>query len=351
VTAVLGVAQFRRTPGPARVVRFTFDPPAKSELLPDGFPVISPDGQHIAFAALGMNGRVGLWERPVASLAPRLLPGTEGASSPFWSPDSRQIGFSAGRKLKKIELAGGTPQVLADGGFGGTWSQNGMILFTSRLNSGISLISAAGGEPREVTSLDPSSRETAHRWPRFLPDGRHFTYLAESPQERAIYVGSLDSRERKRIAAAQSAAVYSAAPAGPGHLLFLRNGALMAQRFDPGRAAARAEPVQVPELVSGTLVGYYGMLMVSASDNGVLAYRRSSVAGTQLAWFDRSGRRLKNLGEPGLYSNPAISPDDKKVAVCRAEAAAGTRDIWVYDLARETASRFTFNPGDNSNPA
>ena len=226
-----------------------------------------------------------------------------------------------------------------------------MILFTSRLNSGISLISAAGGEPREVTSLDLSSRETAHRWPRFLPDGRHFTYLAESPQERAIYVGSLDSRERKRIAAAQSAPVYAAAPAGPGHLLFLRNGALMAQRFDPGRAATLAEPVQVPELVSGTLVGYYGMLMVSASDNGVLAYRRSGVAGTQLAWFDRSGRRLNNLGEPGLYSNPAISPDGKKVAVCRAEAAAGTRDIWVYDLARETASRFTFNPGDNSNPA
>ena len=238
VTAVLGVAQFRRTPEPAHVVRFTFDSPAKTQLPMGEFPVVSPDGEHIAFAAFGMGGIVRLWERPSASLTPRPLPGTEGASFPFWSPDSRQIGFFAEGKLKRVDLASGLPQVLADAAGGGTWSRTGMILFAPTFNSGISLMPAAGGEARQVTTLDPASHEISHRWPRFLPDGRHFTYLAESPQEHAIYMASLDPRERKRIAATQSAAVYAVAPAGPGHLLFLRNGALMAQRFNPGRAAA-----------------------------------------------------------------------------------------------------------------
>jgi len=225
-----------------------------------------------------------------------------------------------------------------------------MILFAPTFNSGISLMPAAGGEPRQVTTLDPASHEISHRWPRFLPDGRHFTYLAESPQERAIYMASLDSRERKRIAAAQSAAVYAVAPTGPGYLLFLRNGALMAQRFDPGRAAALGEPVQVPEQVLAAGVQTNAMPVVSASDNGVLTYRTgSSLADVQLAWFDRSGRRLNNVGEPGLYTNPAISPDGKKVAVGRGEP--GKRDIWLYDLVRETASRFTSDPGEETNPA
>jgi serine/threonine protein kinase/Tol biopolymer transport system component len=351
VTAALGIAQFRHTREPARVVRFTFDLQPNTRLTPGEFPVVSPDGEHIAFTAFGMDSRTRLWERPVASLAPRLLPGTEGAYSPFWSPDGRQIGFFAEGKLKRVDLAGGLPQVLADAAGGGTWSRNGMVLFTPTSNSGINLIPADGGEAREVTTLDASSREISHRWPRFLPDGRHFIYFAESPQERAIYVASLDSRERKRVAAAQSAAVYAAAPAGPGYLLFLRNGALMAQRFDPGHAATLAEPLHLPEQVLVTVGVQTGaMPVVSASDNGVLAYRTGSrVAETQLAWFDRSGRRLNSVGEPGLYTNPAISPDGKKVAVGRGEP--GKRDIWVYDLARETGSRFTFNPGDETNPA
>jgi Tol biopolymer transport system component len=220
-----------------------------------------------------------------------------------------------------------------------------MILFAVG-GSGLRVVAAVGGESRQITTVDPASIQTQHGWPHFLPDGNHFLYIAT--RDRATYVGSLDSKEARRLSPAVVSTVYAEAAGGANHLLFVRNGALLAQRFDAGSLTTLSEPIQVAEqVIASEFLG--GMLpLVSASDNGVLAYRTSATGPVaQMAWFDRTGRRLNNLGEPGVYSNPVISPDGNKVAVAR--GAGGQRDIWVYDLTRER--RLTFDASDNSNPA
>jgi Tol biopolymer transport system component len=349
--ALLGLLYFRWRPEPARIVRFTIEPPAKTTLPVGDFPVVSSDGQHIAFLAAGADGRTQIWVRAVATPAPQLLPGTEEARLPFWSPDSRQIGFFAQGKLKRIERTGGISQVLADADrpLGGTWSRNGTILFAVS-GSGLRVVAAAGGESRQITTVDPGSWQT-QGWPRFLPDGKHFLYVNTSPRDQAIYAGALDSKESRRLSPVVVSTTYARAAGGANYLLFVRNGAPLAQRFDAARLTTLSEPVQVAEQVMASTLSTLSQAMpaVSASDNGVLAYRAgASGPVAQMAWFDRTGRRLNNLGEPGAYSNPVISPDGKKVAVAR--GPRGKRDIWVYDLTRESASRLTFDPADDSNP-
>ena len=348
---LLGLLYFRRTPGQERILRFTIEPPAKTTLRRDDFPVVSPDGQHIAFVAIGADSRTQIWVRAAASPAPQLVSGTEEAVLPFWSPDSRQIGFFAQGKVKRIERTGGISQVLADADrpMGGAWSRNGMILFAVS-GSGLRVVAAAGGDSRQVTTVDPASLQTQHRWPRFLPDGNHFLYLATSPRDQAIYAGSLDSKESRRLSPAVVSTAYARASGGAGYLLFQRNGALLAQRFDAARLTTLSEAVQLAGQVMASEFIPGAMPLVSASDNGVLAYRTgASGALAQMAWFDRTGGRLNNLGEPGTYSNPTISPDGNKVAIGR--GGQGKRDIWVYDLTRETASRLTVDPADDFNPA
>jgi Tol biopolymer transport system component/tRNA A-37 threonylcarbamoyl transferase component Bud32 len=348
----LGLLYFRRMPEPAPIVRFTIEPPAKNTLREQGgltpspeFPVVSPDGQQIAFVATGLDGMSQIWVRPVAAPAPQLLPGTVGAVLPFWSPDSRQIGFFAGGKLKRIERASGISQVLADAErpLGGAWSRNRIILFAV-FGSGLRVVAASGGDSRQITTVDPASLRTQHLLPHFLPDGNHFLYLATSPGDHAIYAGSLDSKESRRLSPAVASTAYAQVPGGAGYLLFVRNGALLAQRFDATRLTTLSQPFQ---LTGQVMANPDAMPLVSASDNGVLAYCTGGALG-QMAWFDRTGRRLNNLGEPGTYTNPAISPDGKKVAVNQGQ---GKREIWVYDLTRETALRLTFDPADESNPA
>jgi len=343
----LSLVHLRETRAPARAIRFLLNVPEKTFFDWYDVPVVSPDGQYVAFTGSGGPGR--LWVRSLDSVAAQALPGTEGAYLPFWSLDSRSIAFFSQDKLKRISLAGGPPQVLCDApsAFGGTWSREGTIVFGSG-RAGVPLLSvpAEGGKAKPLTSLDQSREETAHSWPSFLPDGRRLLYLTLSgrPESRGIYVFWLDSKETKRIADLDVSAVY----APPGFLLWQQGEMLMARRFDLGKLQFAGEPFPVAEKVLPLVTVSGGTF--SVSDNAVLVYRMAGAQINHLAWFDREGKRLGVVGEPDDYSMPSLSPDQKWLAVCRRDPQKRTRDIWVFDLARGAGSRFTFDPADDFNP-
>jgi Tol biopolymer transport system component len=338
----------KKTPAPAIPMRFLISPPEKMSFRQYDLPLVSADGQQIVFSGLDESGNAYLWVRKMDSLSAQRLSGTEGALFPFWSPDSRFIGFFADGKLKKIDASGGPALTLAEApiSWGGTWSRDGAIVFAPTFADPLHRVSAAGGEETPVTTLDQSRQEISHRWPYFLPDGRHFLYLAGSPQqeENGIYIGSLDSEESKFLLGADSNVVY----APPGFLLFGREQTLMAQPFDAKKLQATAEPFPIVEQVGRS--GFFSLMTFSVSENGVLVYRSGGFANSSLVWFDRAGKKLGEVGEPGDYSNPALSPDERRLAVCVRDRQSERRDIWIGDLTRGTTSRFTFDPADDLNP-
>jgi len=312
---------------------------------------LSPDGRRLAFVG-SSEGQNRLWVRSLDSLSAQALSGTEGASSaglPFWSPDSRFVGFIAGGKLKKIDASGGPPQTLCDVGAnrGGTWSRDGVIVFAMGGNGPLYRVSAEGGEPTPVTTLDKSRSETSHRWPFFLPDGQHFLYFARSTQVEAggIYVGSLDAKQAKQLL---PTTLLNAVYASPGYLLFVRDKTLLAQRFDADKLQLSGEPFPVAEHVASNPGLARGAF--SVSENGVLAYYSGSGDLNQPLWFDRGGKQIGSLGELGLYFTLGLSLDGKRAAVNRADQQLGTNDIWLFDLLRGVPLRFTTDPAGDSNP-
>ncbi|MGH9317043.1 MAG: protein kinase domain-containing protein, partial [Thermoanaerobaculia bacterium] len=335
----------RRAPPESRAIRFSVLPPAKAVV--DSISV-APDGSHLAFVASSPDGRILLWVRPLEAQTARPIVGTDGAMFAFWSPDSRFLGFFAEGKLKKVEAAGGPVETLCDAAYprGGTWNRDGVVLFTPNSGGPVFRVSAAGGLATPLTALDPSRKETSHRWPYFLPDGRHFLYYARSgqPENAGIYVGSLDSKETRRLVSTPSNAAY----APSGYLLFARDGTLMAQAFDVEKLRFTGEPFPAAEDVGfdgGTFRADFAV-----SENGVLTYRTSASFLARLTWFDRGGKQLGSVGPPGSYFNLSLSLDDRKLAVSRLASWTGTRDIWVYDLSRGTSSRFTFDPSTELSP-
>jgi Tol biopolymer transport system component len=343
----LVIAFSSRTPTDMRVTRLSILPPEKATFH---YIAVSPNGRRLAFTATDATGKTQLWVRSLDSLTAQALSGTEGAAWPFWSPDSRFIGFFAPGKLKKIDATGGPAQTLCNAASGptqargGTWNSEDVIVFSPDINGPLYRVPAAGGEPSPLTSLDQSRTETSHRWPYFLPDGRHFIYFAlcARAENRGIYLGSLDSKEVQRLMSAQEAAIYSQ----PGHLLFALGTTLMAQRFDTKKLQLVGDPFPVAEHVAPWFAGYE--LYASVSDTGVLAYLSSAVGSTQFAWFDRARKQLGQIGQPGLYYRLSLSPDEKRVAF-DSNDSEGNDNIWVMDLARETPSRFTFHSGFNRN--
>ena len=286
----------------------------------------------------------------VIPVAAQPLPGTEDAANPFWSPDSRFIAFfvTGAGKLKKIEVTGGPAQTLADAPTpsGGTWNRDGVIVFARSLGDRLYRVPATGGAATPATTLDESRKETAHLWPYFLPDGRHFLYLARSAQREntGIYVGALDSKETKLLVNADASAAY----APPGFLLFLRERTLMAQPFDATKLQLTGEPFPIAEQV-----GYNARAsraFFSVSEAGMLAFLSTNFTNTQLVWFDRGGKQLAQVGMPSADSSLRLSPDEKRVAVSRLDLLGGSADIWLIDLARNTPSRFTIDPADESSP-
>ena len=345
VAAGFAVAWARRAPEPPRVVRFALHlPPSVQNASP---PVVSPDGQHIAFAA-DAEGRRTIWIRSLDALDARSLAGTEGVLRPFWSPDSRFLAFVAGGKLKKVDIAGGSPQTIGDApnGADGSWSPEGVILLDGRTNDPLWRVPASGGVLQPVL-LGEGKPEGAlgAGWPEFLPDGRHFLYTqsdATTP-EMMLTVGSIDSPEIKPLFTTTTRVQY----VEPGYLLYVRERTLVAQRFDAASQTLQGEPVPIGEdLAPGAL----GLASFSASRNGVLVYRGGELTATRLVWLDRSGRELSALDEPNDYRDASLSPDGTKVAYDITDTAGTGGDVWVRDVTRGVTSRFTFDTGQELVP-
>ena len=345
---VLAVFLWRAKPEPGLAVRFDFPLPEK--VRPTGLPVVSPDGSRVVFAGLGADGPAHLWVRRLDSRDSEMLPGTERAYYPFWSPDSKSIAFFVQWKLRKIDLERGLPTALSDvpiaggGANGGTWNRSGVILFGT-YGGPLYRVSAAGGEAKPVTVLDGSRREAAHVFPQFLPDGSHFLYsvISPAPGVGGIYVSSLESMEKKRILAGETSGEYSSA----GYLLYARGSTLMAQAFDPKRLEVVGDSAPVAEQLATGRANVFADF--SVSENGVLAYRTGSFEETELTWFDRNGKRVGTVGPRAEYSNPSLSRDGSRLAVDRVDPQVNTRDLWVFDLQGGRSSRLTFDPAGDMN--
>ena len=335
-------------------------PPEEAMYFPAPMPfsardiAVAPNGHTIAVIAyLESARRNALWIYELGSQSASNLADTEGANFPFWSPDNRSIAFFADGKLKKVEVSGGPVQTVCDApsGRGGTWNKDGVIVFTPDARSGVALyrVSASGGTVTTVSSLDKSRGELSHRWPMFLPDGTHYLYMATNfagqKSVDAIFVGSLDSNEKRFVVEATANAAYAA----PDYLLFYRDKALFAQRFDLKRFALTGEPttilndIQYQPQVKRAVFG--------ASEKGVLAAQSGiGVALSELLWFDRKGKEVGAVGRPDVYGNVFLAPNGKSVAVSMTDIASQNTDIWTYDLQRGGAKRLTFDPAADSVP-
>src|SRR5262245_5300771 len=353
-TLFLALPRFRPGgPGLEPAIRASILPPEKSHFifggLASGPMEMSPDGRSLTFVARTVEGSDRLWVRPLDAPSARVLEGTEGASFPFWAPDSRFIGFFADSKLKKIDSRGGPPQTLCNVSIarGGTWNTDGTILFAPDVSDALYRVPSSGGEPVPVTQIDPARHQMNHRWPQFLPDGRHFLFFARSSsgEGTGTYTGSLDSTAQTMLMAGQSNAIY----APPGYVLFVREGALMAQAFDANGLKLTGDPRPVADPV--TVNGSVQNTIVSVSENGILAYQAGKfTSGFHMFWFDRGGKSLASIGEPAIYIFPRLSPDGKRLAVQVTDLRSGNSDLWIHDLARGVKTRFTFEPSIETYP-
>jgi Tol biopolymer transport system component/predicted Ser/Thr protein kinase len=345
------IAYFVVATRPATVIHAQIPPPEKAVLDFTGDfggpPVLSPDGRRLVFCAHTPESLKALWVRQLDSDTAQHLDGTDGAFFPFWSADSRFIGFFAEGKLKKISASGGPVTTLADAPNprGGAWSRDDIILFTPDFRDALYKIGAAGGRAVPVTTLDPT-KHTTHRWPFFMPDGKHFVYLATnhsggSREQNGIYFGSLDGKENKLLATTEGSAQFAS-----GFLLFQSQAALVAQPFDPSRGVLSGEPVPVAEKVQYDSGVWRSLFTVS--ENGILAYQAGSARlGTELVWFDRTGKQAGKVGERERYSDPRLSPDGKRLAVTVGDPLT---NIWVFDLDRGTKTRLTFDTATHNMP-
>ena len=310
-----------------------------------GPPVISPNGRRLAFVATSSDKKRLLWVRSLDASVAQVLAGTEGAKYPFWSPDNQYLGYFAGGNLMKVDAAGGPPIPICDAlnGRGGAWNRDGTILFSRDAGSPISRVSANGGTPIEITKLDTARREQTHRWPYFLPDGKHFLYLARTAvvgaqgEADVIYVSSINSEVNKILLRSSANVAYAS-----GHLLFMRGSTLMAHQFDTGDLELKGEALSIAEGVLND--AGFNLAVFSVSQNGVLVYQLGSAqAGSNLTIFDRSGKQLDIVGDITEFFTPRVSPDGKKIAVGTFDAKSRNQDIWIYDIERGIKTRFTFD--------
>jgi eukaryotic-like serine/threonine-protein kinase len=349
----VGAAYIFQQPKSEQVVRSSILPPTGAAfvtMLPgSGPPVFSPDGTQLAFTARDEKGKVMLYVRQLTSLTAQALTGTEEAMYPFWSPDSREIGFFAPGKLKKISASVGPPQILCDSpnGRGGAWGKEGVIVFNAAPSQALSRVPAGGGTPEPASRLDLSRGENSHRWPSFLPDGKHFLFWSRAsrgPEENVEYVGELGSLQAKLLMKSESMVEYAS-----GHLLFVRDQTLMAQPFNPRRMELTGEPAPVADRVP--VNGATARPLFSASQTGALVYQRGeSGGGWNLLWWDREGKQIGAIAQVDRYTKQALSPDGKRLAVSIFAGTQGVGDIWVFDLVRGTNTRLTFGPGSQSSP-
>ena len=307
---------------------------------------LSPDGRTVAAVGASESGKnKTLWLYDVGGQRPQELAETEGASFPFWSPDGKDVAFFADGKLKRLEIAGGPAQVICDApsARGGTWNRNGVIVFSpsGHLSGGLYRVPASGGTPTAITQPDPNHAVNTHRWPMFLPDGKHFLYLAANlsgqPDSDAIFVGSLESSDTRFLIKATGNPVYAA----PGYLLFCREKTLFAQKFDTNNLKLSGEAVpllkdvsSLPRILRNDYAASNGDVLVVQRGNDVLLSR--------LVWRDRQGNEIGSVGKPDVYANITLAPNDKSVAFDKTDQETQSSDVWTYDFERGSFQRLTF---------
>lgn len=314
-----------------------------------GPPVISPDGRTVVFSARKTPRPPQLYVRSLDQTTARALPGTEDAKFPFWSPDSKSIGFFTADKLQRMDLDAGAPVTICDStlGRGGSWGADGNIYVALSYNTAISVVPASGGTPRELMKLD-SPKYSSYRWPIILPDGKHFLYIAVNHGEgrspnTGVFYASVDGKENRLLVHTFSSAVYA-----NGYLLYLREGTLIAQPFDPGNGKLTGEPQTLNESVQADAALWRTNLGVST--NGMMVYASGAAAGGQtLSWYDRTGKVLESLAGIGTFQEVELSPDEKRVALTDVNTAASS--IWIYDLGLKTKNRLTYTGGVTRGPA
>jgi Tol biopolymer transport system component len=328
---VLAAAALLRGRAPAAPfppeVRFAVSPAAAGPF--EGYPALSPDGRWLAYVLGPEKGLSSLWLHSFATGTARPLPGTEDADEPFWSPDGRFLAFFAGGELRKVDLASGIVQSLcaSPDPRGGTWGPGGEILFGTTVSSGLRRVRAGGGPVEVVTTVDVGHGEQSHRFPCFLPDGRHYVFSILGDQEATgLYFADAGATGYRKVSPEFSRAVFDAR----GYLIFLRSGTLFAQRFDAGRGALEGDPSPVAAQRVGADVGFEGWFTAGP---GVLAYRPSAHQSRRLVWVDRAGRVVGEVTSPGAYGEPVLSRDGGKVATL-VEGPDRTRiDLWVFETS------------------
>jgi Tol biopolymer transport system component len=348
LAAVLAVGYVRRAPRPAPLVRASIVPPEKLYVTDLA---VSPDGRRLAFTASKLGDRPSLWIRELDGESPRPVTGAEEASFPFWSPDSRFVAFFADGKLRKVDPSGGAVLVVCDAevGAGGSWNQEGTIVFAPLATSPLFQVPASGGKPVPVTKLDASRHEAAHRYPYFLPDGRHFLYTATAlggatdETSNGIRVASLDGRQNRALVSG-----YSNAQFASGRLLYVREDALFAQRLDLARWEVHGDPVMTAPRV-GRPSEWGGYFAFSASESS-LVLEPQFTASSRLLWFDRAGKEVASVGELSHFGNHRLSADGRRVATVDLNTAKNTLEIWVYDNAPGAGTKFVFGSAASIDP-
>ena len=336
IAGALGVRAFRAVPTPAEVRLDISTLPTRGAGL-----AVSPDGSKIVYVGT-FEGVNRLLVRSLDSSVAAPLPGTERAAAPFWSADGRSLGFYADGKLKRVNLDGGAPEALAPAGvpMGGSWNRDDTIVFGNNPGGPLLRISAKGGDPTAVTAI-ASAQQRGHAAPVFLPDGRHFVFFSiGGPDARGIYLGQLDDVKTTRLLPSDGPAVYEAS----GHLLFVRDGKLLAHQFDPDSLQLRGNPFPIAE-------GVTARTSLSASAAGPIAYRTAPADSgqRQMVWVDRTGRVTdKQVYADNAALGPSLSRDGRRVAVYR--EANGNMDIWSYETSRRTWERLTSDLGDEIYP-
>jgi Tol biopolymer transport system component len=345
LAAGLGFVWLRQAPPAERVLRYSIPAPERSSIHSIA---LSADGRRLAIAAT-TNGKNQIWLRDLESIEAQVLPGTDDAQFPFWSPDGKWIGYFAQERLKKIAVGGGAAQTLCDapGGSGGTWNRDGVIVFSAP-KIGLQRVSAAGGLPAAITKGDPAGNPL---FPVFLPDGRRFLFVSDTESgQGVVYVGSLDGQSPRKLFDQLSPLAYVPAQAGSkvGHVLFLRESTLLAQPVDERSMRIAGELFPVAEQIFFKV--YAGFAPFSASSDGVLVFQAAgNVAANQLTWMDRAGKPLAKVGEPTREVGFVLSPDESMVAMWRSTSLK-TSDIWLHDLARGADTRLTFDASLNVMP-
>jgi len=363
ITAILFVALVITTtlysilPSPTLFpIRSVIPPPEKANYhyygQDAGPAVISPDGKDVAFIAVTSTGEQLLYVRPLDGLSARPLPGTEGASYPFWSGDSKSIGFFSWPNLKKIDISGGPPVTicLAPVGRGGTWNKDGTIVFQPGTVGPLYVVSASGGTEKVLTTLDTAKHQTSHRWPYFLPDGNHFLYYSSSTvvgapaEENAVYLATIDMKLNKPLLKTSANVAYA-----PGYILFMIGSALKAQKLDESGMELKGDPVTIADSVLND--AGFSLAAFSVSLNGVLIYQTGTAqSGAQLRVVDQSGREIGRVGEIIEHFQPRISPDGRQVVASVFDAKSKTDNLWVYGMARGVRTRLTSTKFYDSNP-